>query len=291
MKNSAVCAALLATMTAVPASAAVPAGNTTNTVTNINGNPTNVGVEWGQIPGETRGTNAAVTLQGAVSKDGDGAVMLTGDRTRLQTGVQYGGGTSTGLPLSNMQSLTFDYMVADGGTGGIQSPALRLFVQDGDTRSELIWEAAYNDANGSAGGFYDLNTWYTSSTEALFWRYVAGPLAGNIDDGYTGTTGLNSGSYVLNTISGWASSSLYSGNAVVTGTSIGNGSGSGGSFVGYADNIVGTSSFGSQRTNFAAAAAVPEPGTWALMLVGFGGVGFSMRRSRKRNTVQLLQAA
>ena len=30
------------------------------------------------------------------------------------------------------------------------------------------------------------------------------------------------------------------------------------------------------------APGVPEPGTWALMLLGFGGVGFAMRRSRKR---------
>jgi hypothetical protein len=26
---------------------------------------------------------------------------------------------------------------------------------------------------------------------------------------------------------------------------------------------------------------VPEPGTWALMLLGFGGIGMAMRRSRK----------
>jgi hypothetical protein len=28
-------------------------------------------------------------------------------------------------------------------------------------------------------------------------------------------------------------------------------------------------------------ASVPEPGTWAMMLIGFGAVGFAMRRSRK----------
>jgi hypothetical protein len=35
---------------------------------------------------------------------------------------------------------------------------------------------------------------------------------------------------------------------------------------------------------------VPEPGTWAMMLLGFGGIGFAMRRSRKQNG-RLLQVA
>lgn len=38
------------------------------------------------------------------------------------------------------------------------------------------------------------------------------------------------------------------------------------------------------------APAVPEPATWALMLVGFAGIGFQMRRSRKRST-RLMQVA
>ena len=36
--------------------------------------------------------------------------------------------------------------------------------------------------------------------------------------------------------------------------------------------------------------AVPEPGTWGLMLLGFAGIGMAVRRSRKRNPV-LLQIA
>lgn len=32
----------------------------------------------------------------------------------------------------------------------------------------------------------------------------------------------------------------------------------------------------------AASGAVPEPGTWAMMLVGFGAVGFAMRSSRRK---------
>lgn len=56
-------------------------------------------------------------------------------------------------------------------------------------------------------------------------------------------------------------------------------------------NILGTpgtqnGSFGGSVA-FQAQSAVPEPATWAMMLLGFGAVGFSMRRKRP----SLLQAA
>jgi hypothetical protein len=38
---------------------------------------------------------------------------------------------------------------------------------------------------------------------------------------------------------------------------------------------------------FAAQSAVPEPATWGMMLLGFGAVGFSVRRKR----VPLMQVA
>ena len=34
------------------------------------------------------------------------------------------------------------------------------------------------------------------------------------------------------------------------------------------------------------AGAVPEPATWAMMLLGFGGIGFQMRRQRKQTVPQ-----
>lgn len=36
--------------------------------------------------------------------------------------------------------------------------------------------------------------------------------------------------------------------------------------------------------------AVPEPGTWGLMLLGFAGAGWSLRRNRRRDSM-LMQAA
>jgi hypothetical protein len=49
-----------------------------------------------------------------------------------------------------------------------------------------------------------------------------------------------------------------------------------------------TGSFGGSLA-FSAANAVPEPGTWAMMLLGFGAMGVSMRPRRKPN--QIMQIA
>lgn len=44
--------------------------------------------------------------------------------------------------------------------------------------------------------------------------------------------------------------------------------------------------FGTQAVN----AAVPEPATWAMMLVGFGGIGFAMRRRKSKVTTNVAYA-
>jgi hypothetical protein len=53
----------------------------------------------------------------------------------------------------------------------------------------------------------------------------------------------------------------------------------------------GTFEFSAQGTNITSfslsAQAVPEPATWALMLLGFGGIGLAMRRKRKPALAQL----
>lgn len=45
-----------------------------------------------------------------------------------------------------------------------------------------------------------------------------------------------------------------------------------------------------QRANFSPIAAVPEPASWAMMLMGFGVIGGAMRR-RRRSTAQATQLA
>jgi hypothetical protein len=46
----------------------------------------------------------------------------------------------------------------------------------------------------------------------------------------------------------------------------------------------GITGISSQFSTFAPA-AVPEPATWAMMLLGFGGIGFAMRRSQRKALV------
>lgn len=51
----------------------------------------------------------------------------------------------------------------------------------------------------------------------------------------------------------------------------------------------GFSPTGTLTISRATVAAVPEPGTWAMMLVGFGAIGASMRR--RRSTAKVMQLA
>jgi len=48
-----------------------------------------------------------------------------------------------------------------------------------------------------------------------------------------------------------------------------------------------TSGGGGEAGTLSFFTAVPEPGTWALMLLGFGGIGMAMRRRRRPALAQL----
>lgn len=42
-----------------------------------------------------------------------------------------------------------------------------------------------------------------------------------------------------------------------------------------------------ESANFSITTPVPEPATWAMMLVGFGGIGFAMRRRKSKVTTNV----
>jgi hypothetical protein len=49
-------------------------------------------------------------------------------------------------------------------------------------------------------------------------------------------------------------------------------------------NVVGTADGPSSFSGDLTFSAVPEPGTWALMIIGFGAIGFAMRRRKDVTT-------
>ena len=211
---------------------------------------------WGTIATENVGGTIAVTS--TVAKSGTGSLEMKGDRTRAQIGIQYSPFTTNLGNLSDANSLTFDWRIAGDSISGYNpdyTPALRLLIQDGTARKELIWEGVYNGTYGNT----DRDTWYSSTANDLF--YLGGSANANL--------GM--------TIADWAKTLTQ---ATISGISVGAGSGALTTYHAFADNVTFSTKSGASTTyNFEpAVAAVPEPATWIMMFFGFGMIGFGMRR-------------
>jgi hypothetical protein len=222
---------------------------------------------WNNLPFESR-LGATAEITDTAARSGNGSLELTGDRTRFATGAIYPNAASTKLyDLSDVSSLTFDWMIAPGSTNPYNAdytPALRLHIFDAgsNSRKELIWEGAYN---GVYGAQTNPGNWYTSGVNDKF--YITG---GNVNQGKT--------------IADWAS--FLDTGSFVAGISVGNGSGAGIGYHAFADNVTIATLNGSTTYNFETG-VVPEPATWAMLITGFGAVGFSMRRRKAASATAL----
>src|SRR5574338_22551 len=248
---------------------AVPASATTMAVTDLS-SAVPAGTSFGSLPGENS-AGSTTEISSTTALDANGSLHIAGDRTRVQTGVQYAPYTTNlGITADQLISLTGDYVVNNGGTGGIQSPAFRLYLNtDAGARTELIWEAAYN-------GGYTLGAPDSVAATDVFWRYLAGCGAVIIGGG------CGSGTYEMHTVAEWGA--LLGTDWFVSAFGVGDGSGAGAGFDAFADHLTlatNNEAFGTRTYDFQVAAAVPEPATWATMLLGFGLVGGAMRRRRK----------
>jgi len=228
---------------------------------------------WTNPAGENSGGGSSA-ITNTAPRSGDGSLEMDGDRTRyVGLGNFYDPSSNLGL-LSSVSAFTFDWMVAADsmgsgpGSAASYSPALRLHIWDGNQRSELIWENAYNDNNPAVGG-----TWYTSAADDNFWRYQ---------------TGIGDSLIYNRSISDWSTLG-YSSSAYISGISAGIGSSAGAGYHAFVDNV--TLTFGgstapatSTTYNFETTrASVPDAGS-TLFILGavLSGLAAWKRKSSSR---------
>jgi hypothetical protein len=190
-----------------------------------------------------------------------------------------------GVTLADIanSAISFDYYRSSTSTVAAHFlPALRFSFTNAEGKGGyLIWEGVYNGV-----GALSTNSWQTATlTGDFFYQRTANYFFGV----QTGTTDAQ---VYDKTLADYLDGSIYTGSGgkktyalgagtVINSLEIGVGSGWGGSFDGAVDNVsIDLGSKGQISANFQlkASPAVPEPATWAMMMLGFGMVGYSLRR-------------
>ena len=251
--------ATLAATASLMAIAATGAQASTVVVTTLNGTQ-----GWSSPPSEnTGGGSGAIT---ATPIDGNGSLAVTGDRSRVVFGGLaglYGNPNAPGAAnnlgtVSQFADLAFSYEIDPASSNGLNpkySPALRLVFWNGSTKDELVYEAAYQTGGYASSGA--VGTLNTTDSSSLFYLKSEG-----------------NENHALS-ISSWLSLTPSLANYTVGGFYVGVGSSASSGYLALVDDIVANGTTYNFET---AGGAVPEPAAWALMILGFGGVGAAMRR-------------
>lgn len=227
------------------------------------------------------GAGSTVGITTDYASNGNGSAYFNstqGDTGKADLQYYFGsGGALTSVALSSLNSVSFDYYRDAASTANSTlAPVLRFdMLKNGAFAGALIFESAYNVTNlDGTPATIPTNSWTTMTatlSSGKWWTNNA--LLGPTDATAGGTK----------TLAQWIADNSGS-TLSVYGIEIGIGSGWNDKFFGAVDNV--QANFGNARTvsaNFEVAqtgGAVPEPATWSMMLLGFGGMGFAMRHRR-----------
>ncbi|WP_375391829.1 PEPxxWA-CTERM sorting domain-containing protein [uncultured Sphingomonas sp.] len=210
------------------------------------------------------------SLQNVHGQFGANTAVTTTDGSGTRTTVTGNGGSSgdraSGTAVS---SVSFDFYRSSASTTDPNlAPVLRFdMLKNGAFAGSLVFENVYQTQQASP-----VDSWTTLTANlnsGIFWATNAalGPTFASANGGQK-------------TLTQWIADNAGA-NLTVYGLEIGIGSGWSGSFSGAVNNVQANFAGRTVSTNFEvtpAAAAVPEPAAWTMMIAGFGLAGMAMRR-------------
>lgn len=221
------------------------------------------------------GAGSTIGITTDYARSGNGSAYfnsIQGDTGKGDLIYNFGtGGAMAPVALSSLTSVSFDfYRSSLSTTGANLAPVLRLdMLKNGVFAGSLVFENVYQQQTTAP-----VDAWTTLTanlTNGIFWA-TNGSLGPTFADANGGQK----------TLAQWIADNGNA-NLSVYGLEIGIGSGWNNQFFGAVDNV--NVAFGTARSvnsNFEVEAntAVPEPATWAMMFMGFGLMGYSLRRRR-----------
>lgn len=236
---------------------------------------------WTSPFGESTGGGSSAIVATPLL-DGDGAVLIKGDRTRFAAGTLYPGAASTSFgQLANLTAYDFKWTSVTRDASGLalaQAPAFRLHVYDPSEarRYEIIWE---DGEQGSAKQFSGVATATPGATFTgdmfnssvyINTRSGNGTGRGLFASNGTFVTGSDAPTTLANLVG------ILGTDAYIAGLSVGVGSSAGALYSGYADDV--HIAFGAANdTTYNFTTNVPEPAT----LAAIGGMGLVALRRRR----------